>query len=449
MRLTLGVLLVCALPPSWVRSEPLTRAEAVALALRSNPTVQRSREDLRGLEGRKREAVADALPEIKLVGSALRYRDPSLLNSPGFESFPAEFRDLLRVEPASLYNASLTLHQTVFSFRLGAAVRAARQGLAMGREQARGAELAVALKALRAYNDYLLSLESVRVAEKTQRQKEEHLQMARYRREAGVATDLDVLRSQVDLENQRAQVVRARGQADLSRGALNAVMLRPIDAPIEPTDTLAFAPFDMTLEEILREALLNRPDMNAVRLMHGAYREFIGVARADGLPRLDFDAAWGYSVREPKNFWKADFTRWNATLSLTVPVFDGRRASGRVIQAQAEAGKIEQDRIALENQIRLEAKESYERLETARTILEAAQLNVEQAGKALEMTEANYKHGAATTLDVLDAQAALTLAESIRLEALHEHANTRASLRYVMGRDPLDPRDVTSAAEPR
>jgi outer membrane protein TolC len=54
------------------------------------------------------------------------------------------------------------------------------------------------------------------------------------------------------------------------------------------------------------------------------------------------------------------------------------------------------------------------------------------------MTQANYKHGAATTLDVLDAQAALTLAESNRLEALYEHANARATLRYVMARDVLD-----------
>ena len=93
---------------------------------------------------------------------------------------------------------------------------------------------------------------------------------------------------------------------------------------------------------------------------------------------------------------------------------------------------------AIENQIRLEAKDAVDRLAVARSILEAAELNVAQAQKASDMTQANYQHGAATTLDVLDAQAALTLAESNRLEALFEHANARATLRYVMARDPLD-----------
>ena len=70
-----------------------------------------------------------------------------------------------------------------------------------------------------------------------------------------------------------------------------------------------------------------------------------------------------------------------------------------------------------------------------------------QAQKALDMTQANYSLGAATPLDVLDAQAALTLAESLRLEALYAHANARAVLRWVMGRDPLDTAAASASTE--
>jgi outer membrane protein TolC len=427
-------------------AQPLTRAQAVAEALRSNPSVRRAHEDMRALEGKKREAIADALPSVTLVGTALRYRDPSLLNSPGFDSFPPELRDLLTVAPANLYGGSARVHQTLFTFRLGSAIRAARYGLAMGREQTRQAEQAMVLTTIQAYNAYLLTLERARVAEKTQRQKEEHLAMARIRRGAGVATDLDVLRSEVDLENQRAQLLSARSDVDVALGALNAVMLHPIDAPIEPADTLAYVPFEVTLDEVIEEALASRPEVKASAQMEKAYEQLVGVTRADALPRLDFDANWGYSVRELKNFGKSDFTAWNATVTLTVPVFDGFRTSGRVAQAEAEVRKIGQDRLALLTQVRLEAKAGLDRLRVARSILEAAELNATQAQKALDMTEANYKHGAATTLDVLDAQAALALAESLRLGALHEHANARATLRYVMGRDPLDPPTTPVAA---
>ena len=46
--------------------------------------------------------------------------------------------------------------------------------------------------------------------------------------------------------------------------------------------------------------------------------------------------------------------------------------------------------------------------------------------------------GAATPLDVIDAQQALSQAENIRNQALVSHANARATLQYVTGRNPLE-----------
>jgi outer membrane protein TolC len=42
-------------------------------------------------------------------------------------------------------------------------------------------------------------------------------------------------------------------------------------------------------------------------------------------------------VRQPENFFKSDFTKWSAGISLKIPVFDGLRTAGRVAQAKAEA----------------------------------------------------------------------------------------------------------------
>ena len=69
-----------------------------------------------------------------------------------------------------------------------------------------------------AYNAYLLSLEQVRVAEKVVHQKEKQLEMAKNRRVAGVATELEVLRFEVDLANERTTLLRLRGATDLAPG---------------------------------------------------------------------------------------------------------------------------------------------------------------------------------------------------------------------------------------
>lgn len=446
----LGWVAVLLLAPAGAEAEGLSRARAVAEALEANPTVRKSREEASRLQGIITEARADALPDLTLMGNGLRYRDPSLLNSSSFDAFPAELRDSLRPIPANLWDGGLQLRQTLFSFKVGRAIKAARLGSSYGLEEIRRTRQDVALEAVRAYDLHLLALEKARVAQKAVRQKEKHLEMARTRRAAGVATELDVLRSQVDLENQRVALLRMRGQADLARGALNAVMVRPIDAPVEPTDSLQYLPFEMTLEEAVREALEKRPEAAEAALAERIHEQLVGIAIAEGRPSLELNGAWGWSVREPGNFMRDDFAKWNLAVTLKVPLFDGLRTSGRVAQARAERAKATQDRIALENRIRLQATEAFDRLRVAGSIVEAAQLNVEQARRALEMTEANYRHGAATTLDVLDAQAALTVAESNLVEGLHEHGGARATLRYVMGREPLDemPKAVSRADRP-
>ena len=262
--------------------------------------------------------------------------------------------------------------------------------------------------------------------------------MARNRRAAGVATELEVLRAEVSLANEQAQLLALEGQADQDRGALNAVMVRPIETPIEPSDALDFVSFPVTLEEVIAEAWVSRPELKAVALTEQILEDFVGIAQAESRPRLDLDAAYGFSVRRPGNFFDNDFSKWNAAVTLTVPVFDGFRTAGKVAQARAERAKAAQDRIGLENRIRLEARTALDRLQVAERIFQVAELNVKQAQRALDMTQANYGHGASTSLDVLDAQAALTQAESNRLLALYEHANARAGLRYVMARDPLE-----------
>lgn len=446
MRPILAVLFALGALPVLAANAPLSRAEAVARALAINPEIQKSLEDRRRLDGLITEARADALPDVTLHGSWNRYRDPALLNSSSFDSFPPELRDSLKPVPANLYEGIGTLRQTLFSFKLGHAIQAARLGRNWGEEEIRRVRQLVALDAIRAYDGYLLAVEKVRVAEKAVRQKQKHLEMARNRRQAGVATDLDVLRSDVDLQNARTSLLRLGGERELARGRLNAVMLRPIDTPIEATDSLEFQAMDVSVEEAVREAWTHRPEAKAIELVRRIQDELVGVAKGEGRPSLEFAGAYGWSVREPGNFFEGDFSKWSAGVVLSVPVFDGFRTAGKVAQAQAERDKVAQDKLALENRIRLEARDAVDVLNVAKSVLEAADLNVSQAQKALDMTEANYKYGAATLLDVLDAQAALVEAESNRIQALHAHAIARAALRYVMAQDPLGPEGPAAPA---
>ena len=236
----IAVLVLAAAPlaPAPLAAQALTRAEAVTAALNVNPDVVRAREDLNILEGLITEVKADAMPDIKFKANATRYRDPAFLNSPSFDGFPPELLDSLKPVAANLFDGAAEVKQTLYSFKVGRALRAARLQRTLGQEEARRVRQSIALEAVRAYNSLLAMKEYVRINQRTLEQKNEHLTNVRNRRAAGVATELDVLRSEVDVENQRAMLTRSEGRVDLARATLNAVMLRPINTPIEPVDTL-------------------------------------------------------------------------------------------------------------------------------------------------------------------------------------------------------------------
>lgn len=431
------VLLALLYLPAAVAAQPMTRAEVAAEAVKVNPLVLSSTEDLRILEGFVLEARADAFPEINLNASANRYQDPSFLNSPNLDQLPPEFTAFLKPQATALYDWSGTVKQTLYSFKLGAAVRAARLARTRGQEDLQRARQFIALEAVVAYNAVLAAAESLRVANDTTGYREQQLQIVRTRRAGGVATELDVLRSEVSLENARAGVVRAQGVLELARANVNAVMLRPIDTPFEPAETLAFATFETPLDEVIKAALADRPEVKSVALTERINDEFITIAKANKKPSFDFNGGYGWSVREPENFTDSRYSKWTFGAFVRWPVFDGFRTDGKVMQAQAQRSKATQERLAIENRIRIEAKDAYERLTTAARVLAASDVNVSQARKAVELTQANFKFGAATLVDVADAQTALLVAELTRTEALLTHANARATLRYVMGRDPV------------
>jgi outer membrane protein TolC len=420
-----------------VFAQQLSRAEAVARALAANPAVKLSLEQVALLEARITEARADALPDVSWTTRAFRSRDPGLLNSPNFDQFPEEFRTALSPIPGNSFDTYADVTQTLFSFKLGHALRAARIARTAGDEDVRRARQGTALLAIQGYNQLLFAIEQLRVARSTIDQKQGHVDVARNRRAAGAATELEVLRAEVDLENQRAELLRAETQISAARARLNTVMVRPTTTPIEPTDPLAIVPVATTFEAAVAEALEARPELQSLRLEVQVRDRLINVARAETRPRVDFNGAFGFAVRSPRNLFDPDFTRWSAGVTLTVPLFDGRRTAGRVAQVQAERNIVTHRIAALENQVRLDVQSAWDSLALAERTLGAADLNVSQARRAAEMTDANYRLGAATPLDVLDAQQSLALAQNIRNQALFTHANARASLSFVMGRDPL------------
>jgi outer membrane protein TolC len=432
-------LLLCS-PIAAAEPETVTLDEAVKLALERHPDVGKAKAGAEVLKGKIREVRAQALPDIAINGGWNRMRDPSFLNSPSFDQFPKELVDALNPTGANIFLYSLSVKQPLYTAgKVGTALKLASVEAEGAVSEIDRAQQDLAVDVVRAYYSLMWAERYQELVAETERQRKAHLDMARARFENGVATEVDVLRSEVALANIEPDLLRAQAAIRQARALLNYYLVRPIDTPTRVAGRFEDKPWDeFELAELEKEAIRRRPEMDRLRVAERSSGVMLDLARAESRLRADFSSEYGIMSRLPKNLFNDRFVRWSFGVNFTLPVFDGFRRSGMVSQAVANQRTARLEREKLEQQVRLSIQQGLDEITATRETVRAALANVRQAEKVLEMMQANYQHGAATTLDVVDAQTALSTARTNLLRGLHDSSVARANMRWTLGRTPWE-----------
>jgi outer membrane protein len=418
----------------------LTLADAVKLALKQNPEVLIAQDELDELKGKIKEVRSGAFPQVTLQGYGLRMRDPSILNSSSFDKVPKEFKDALVPEASNMFNLGINVKQPLYNAgKVRTALRLAEESVDERKASREAVRQQLTFKVLQAFNDILLAEANLGIVRETQQQRLKHLEQARTRFENGVATEIDVLRSEVNVANMEPELIRADNRVRLARAAINSLIVVDLEAPTRTVGALEYRPWPVgSPEEIQKRALELRPELQAARKLVQQARLTQSLAKAENKLTVDMDGQYGQASREPKNLVDKEFSSWNITLNFRLPLFDGGRKAGLMTQASMRLHAAEQRLAQLENSIRLEVKQAYDDMQSSAKAIAAVRLSVGQAEKVLSMMQANYQFGAATTLDVSDSQTSLSLARNSQISATYDYEMAKARLRLASGGPILD-----------
>ena len=438
----IAFLLLYALPAALAAQEQtaVTLEEAVRMAIERHPDVGKARAGADALKGKIREVRAQALPDIQIVSDAIRLRDPSLLNASGLDNFPPELRAALVPSAVNLFDYGITVKQPLFTQgKVGTALRLASIEAEGSISEIDRAQQDVALGTVKAFYGLLWAERYRDLVAETQEQKKLHAEMARTRYQNGVATEVDVLRSEVAVSNGAPDLLRAENAIRQTRAMLNYYLGRPLDFATRPAGDFEHKAWERNdVAELEKDAVRRRPEMQRLRIAERSSATQLDLAKAESRMRADFSSSYGISSRLPQNMFNKEFVRWTAGVNFTLPVFDGFRRSGLVWQATANQRAARLDREKGEQQIQLAVQQSFDELRASAETVAAARATVGQAEKVLTMMQNNYKYGAATTLDIVDAQTAVSVARSNLLRGLHDYSVARADLRWALGEAPWE-----------
>jgi outer membrane protein TolC len=390
-------------------SPPLDLETCVKIAVEKSPLLRAAGEVTVAATEAEGIARAPFYPEVGFDARYRRFETHAFL--PQGLSVPAT-----TVGPTDDWMTGLKASYVLFDSGLRRAeLDAATLGRAATEEDARRALQDVVLGVRQAYY-YLLAGQAARVAADTRvTRRRDHSRIALARKASGAAPQADVLRAQVEVADAELALVRADSNVRIAKGDLNVAMGLAVDRPVEIAEDTASRETelpDVTLA--LARAREQRPEVKALQLTVAAANKGIAAAKASFGPRLRADGAFGW---RDDSFVPAD-KDWSAGLAVQIPVFTGFASKHKRRKAASEASLKEAELAQLLARIDQEVWTAHGRLLEARQAVAQTAVLEAEATETLRFVRARYEAGASTITDLLDAEAALTQAESGHVQAV-------------------------------
>jgi len=436
------ILILLFLHPDQMNANSCTIDIFLQAVDQHNPDLHLAQHDLELATVQKREARSLALPKVGAQGSYNRNlkRNYMYVEMPTADSLgniidiPMSFP----INKNNEYAFNVALSQTLFSFNVGYALKAASQYRELTGEIYNATRQDILTWARKAFYSTLLLEEVLEITRAATANAEENFLNMQSRRESGLASEFALMQAEVRWQSLLPEVTRAERNLEVAYNNLRQMAGWPISRELELQGDLENLPQLPQLPE-LEEVLQTRPDYNALKWEERLRRTGIRSDRSNYLPSLS--GSFIYSYRSQSDDFVFDKERnnsWIAGLTLNIPIFSGGYTSARIQRSSLELSKNQLRIERLERDIQNELMNIHLRLQEASARIITAETTRETAGRAFAIAESGIESGLVTQLELKDARLYLDNARLGYYSATWEYLNAWFDWNLALGEVGLE-----------
>ena len=285
-----------------------------------------------------------------------------------------------------------------------------------------------------AYVGLLADDELLKVTRDTLDTRAESYRLTKLKFDNGAASELDFRQAELLLEGAKATLAQTQRQRLQDENALVLLLGQSIPADLPAGLALAAQQFSAELPAGLpSELLTRRPDVRSAEQQLLSANANIGAARAAFFPNISLTTNAGTASTQLSGLFKSGTWAVTGTASLLQPIFDAGRN-----QANLDVAKANRD-IAVaqyEKAIQTAFREVADSLAGRATLGEQLRAQAAQANAAqvsFKLADLRYRNGAASYLDVLDAQRSLFTAQQATVLVQAQQVQNLVTLYKVLG----------------
>lgn len=259
-----------------------------------------------------------------------------------------------------------------------------------------------------------------------------HLRRARALLAAGQATAFDTL----EVANRRLQLyTQARELADLEEVLrLRLGRLLDLEAPPQVADQpdQALPPLD-SLAALQEQALRQRPELRQLAALRQAQSRRQAALEAVRRPQLYANASYRYG-RPGVDFFRDDWMGYYTVgLNARWQLWDWGQDQGQVRKARLEGRRLDLQDQQLRAEIRQQVAELWVQLHSAGRQLDLQEQLVAQERERERLVADSYSRSQATSLDLSNAESALTAAQLARQQSRIQWRQLHLQLEFATG----------------
>lgn len=304
-----------------------------------------------------------------------------------------------------------------------AKIERARLGTTRSRADFTAAVLAVVRDVEVAYANLAFARQQENVRAFSLKVREKLLEENRARRDTGVATDLEVLQSEVGVANASRDLLLARQTTrDRADELLRLLGREQFDASL---GELTLPDVEFTAPDpsaTFTRALANTPEYASARASIQQQELDVFTSKNERLPQLDFGASAGLNAdasnagRAASELGNNDTYNWQLDLTLSFPWgFRAENARLRLARAGLDSEQVRLSQI--EQTLLVQVRTALRALATGQENLRLSTLSTALSARQFELEKARYESGLSTFRAVQQSQDDLDLARLAELQA--------------------------------
>lgn len=324
--------------------------------------------------------------------------------------------------------SSLNARIPLFDATRGPNVKQAKESLTASKYDLERTAQELILQVRTAYYKTLLDQQLVDIQRQRVENNELRLKQAQGFYEAGTSALVEVTQAQSALASAQLELSRAEAALEIDWVTLNTLMGQPAQTSyLLESPELPEIP-EYSVEKFMEVALEKRPELQAGWARVRAQLARIDAAVAGRWPTLS--ASLGYNINgQPTPFDRT----WTAGIVLNWALFDGGADRAQAAEAKASAEQLKYQVESTGNSVYQEIANAITGWRTSRVQLETAEVGVRAAEQNRYLAAERYRVGVGNSLELSDAELALTQARSELAQALNASQTAAAQLSRALG----------------